>query len=141
MATQSGAFYDESLVCSTSAALTSSQFYIVAFSTATVTQGRMSVKICAGTSFGLAGAVGVLQDAPDKGRAGIVRMLGTGISKVVSTTSATIALGDPVTCNGSGQAMTADTTGQRVIGTCIVASTGGAALIEVLLNGPFSYSL
>lgn len=142
MATQSGFSWDESIACSTAASLATAQFSIVALSTASLSVGnRPSAILCTGTSFGINGAAGILQDTPSGGRAGTVRM--AGISKCLATTSAAVALGAPITCTTGGMAMVADTTGQLVIGHCIVASTGlvTGSLCEVRLSGPFPFVL
>jgi len=143
MAVQSSWIWDESYICSTGTTLANSQFGIVALSTALTTgaSGLPTIVICAGVSNGVNGAIGVLQDTPAVGRAGLVRHL--GISKVLATTSAAVTFGSLLTCTTGGAAMVADTTGQLVIGRCVSASTTlvSGALAEVLMTGPWVMSL
>jgi hypothetical protein len=142
MTAQSGQYYEESFICSSSATLAGSQYCIVSLSTATQSGGRASIALCSGSSIGVNGPVGILQDAPAVGRAGAVRMLGLGTSKVVATSTGATTLGGPATCNASGQAVNAGTTGEIVIGKFIVATTGVSGNIaEVLLNGPFIFAV
>lgn len=140
MAIQSAPIWDESFICTTSNSLASSQFFFVN-STGTLTSGLPTINLCTGTSFGAAAAVGVLQDTPAAGRAGVVRVI--GVSKVVATTSASVTYGSPITCSTGGFAMVADTTGQTVYGRCVAASTTLVlgALCEVMLTGPYVYVL
>lgn len=148
MSVQSGAFFEETFVCSTSASLSAAQYCAVALTTAAGTGGLSGVPgslpvmiLCTGASQGSAGAFGILQDNPGVGRTGAVRYLGT--SKMVATTSAAILVGSQIAVNATGQAMVADTTGQRVLGICISPSTTllAGALIEVLMPAPHSLGL
>lgn len=141
MAAASGFFYDESFVCSTSASLASSQFTLVSLSTGSTINGRAPIVLCASATQGVSGLFGVLQDTPNVGRAGDVRIL--GVSKVVCTTSAGVPQGSLITSNALGQAIVADTSGQLVIGKALSGSTSLAvgALIDVLITGPYPLGL
>jgi hypothetical protein len=138
---QSGQFYEETFICASSASLASNQYYIVAATTTTTSGGRPGVVLCASSTNGTAGAMGVNQGTPAVSQATPVRMFGMGTSKIVATSTGSVALGAPVCCSTLGTAMTADTTGQTVIGKALSASTGASGVqIEVLLNGPFMFT-
>jgi len=122
MAVQSAHVYDKSF--SAAQDLSSSQFYILSSSADDV------VAICVASSAGtVARAVGVLQNNPTSGHAANVRMLGQ--SKVVASSSGTIAVGAFVGCSTGGLAVSA-TTGFWIIGIARSASTGASGqLVEV----------
>ena len=144
MSVASGQFYEETFVCTTSVGFAGLQWTLVAFTTSPVpTNGRTAIVPCTSTTNGVNACQGIIQDTPAVGTAGTVRMLGLGTSKVQATTSAAVTVGSPITCTTGGNAMVADTTGQRVIGHCILGSTGlvAGSTIEVLLNGPYPFGL
>ena len=75
--------------------------------------------------------VGVLQNKPAVGAAGLVRFIGT--SKVVA--GGTINPGDLVTADSNGAVVTTTTTKDRVLGTAILSAAASAGdIIEVLLH-------
>ena len=75
--------------------------------------------------------VGVLQNKPAVGAAGVVRFIGT--TKVIA--GGTINPGDLVTSNGSGQAVSTTTTKDRILGTAILSAAAASGdVIEVLLH-------
>jgi hypothetical protein len=141
MAVQGGFFWDETFIASASSALgpyptTAGQWRAVCLSTGLTPAsvgGVPQLQICASATEGVNGAVGILQNDPKVSQAAIVRLLGT--SKMEATTSAAVTYGALVTVNAIGQAMVADTSGQRLIGQCISASTGlvSGSLIEVMM--------
>lgn len=141
MTVQGGFWWDETFVCTTSGALgpyptTGGQFRAVSLSTGILPPtvgGVPPVLLTASATEGVNGAIGVLQNDPKVGQAAIVRLLGS--TKMEATTSAAVTYGALVTVNAIGQACVADTTGQRIIGQCIVASTGlvAGSLVEVLM--------
>ena len=141
MAAASGFFYDESFVAATSASLVANQFCIVALSTVTTINGRAPIILCPNSSSGVNGGFGILQDTPNVGRAGDVRIL--GISKLVATTSAAITQGALITSTTAGQGCVADTTGQVVFGRALSGSTalGVGSLIDLLITGPTVFAL
>lgn len=132
MATESTFVFDKSFTAAES--LATSQFYIVSSSAAGV------AAICtasSGITTVVARAYGVVQNNPTSGNAATVRVLGT--SKVVASSSGTIAVGAFVGSSTWGTAVTA-TTGFYCIGRSMTASTGASGqLIEVDLLGPFMY--
>lgn len=147
MTVQSGFFWDESFICASSASLQSQQFTAVSLSTSLIPSGAGSsaslplVILTASASQGVNGAVGVLQNDPKVLQAAIVRLLGS--TKMVATTSAAVTYGALITSTTAGQAMVADTTGQLIIGRCIVPSTGlvAGSLCEVLIQPMHSLGL
>lgn len=142
MSAASGWFYDESFVAATSASLTASQFCIVALSTVTTVNGRAPIILCPNSSAGVNGGFGILQDTPNVGRAGDVRIL--GITKLVATTSAAVPQGSLITCTTAGQGCVADTTGQAVFGRALTGSNSvqaAGSLIDLLITGPYSFAL
>ena len=130
MAVQSAHVYDKSFTAAQD--LSTSQFYILSSSADDV------AAICVASSAGtVARAVGVLQNNPTSGNAANVRILGQ--SKVVASSSGTIAVGAFVGCSTGGLAITA-TTGFWSIGTAMSATTGASGqLVEVLLHR-FTYA-
>jgi len=137
MSVQSGFFWDESFITATSASLATNQFCIVALGGTVSPSNSPSVSLCLSSTGGTAAGFGILQNDPTAGKAATVRIL--GISKCVASTSASVAFGDQITSTTGGQACTADSTGQRVLGTAITASTGVlGTYIEVLMTGPYS---
>jgi hypothetical protein len=75
--------------------------------------------------------VGVLQNKPAVGAAGLVSFIGT--TKVIA--GGTINPGDLVTSNGSGQAVSTTTTKDRILGTAILSAAAASGdVIEVLLH-------
>lgn len=132
MAAESPFVYDESYIASSD--LSSKQFYIVSSSAANYAD------MCTASSGGISvttRAVGVLQNAPTSGHVAQVRHLGK--TKMVASSSGTIAVGAFVACTTWGTAMTG-TTGCWMLGQAYSASTGvSGQLIEVMLLGPFSY--
>ena len=75
--------------------------------------------------------VGVLQNKPAVGAAGIVRFIGT--TKVIA--GGTINPGDLVTANSDGKVVATTTTKDRVLGTAILkAACSSGDIIEVLLH-------
>lgn len=73
--------------------------------------------------------VGVLQNKPDAGEAALYRFLGT--SKVVSAGS--VAIGDWVTSDSAGKAVTTTTDGNITIGRALEAGTTDGDIFEVQL--------
>lgn len=130
MAVQSAHVYDKSFTAAQD--LSSSQFFILSSSADDV------AAICVASSAGtVARAVGVLQNNPTSGNAANARLLGQ--SKVVASSSGTIAISAFVGCSTGGLAITA-TTGMWIIGVARSASTGGAGqLIEAELR-PMLYA-
>lgn len=141
MTVQGGMFWDESCICTTSAALgpyptTAGQFCAVSLSTGLTPPtvgGVPPVILTASATEGVNGCFGVLQNDPKAGQAAVVRLM--GITKMVATTSAAVTYGALITSTTAGQACVADTTGQRVIGVCITPSTGlvAGSLCEVVM--------
>lgn len=143
MTVQSGFFWDETFICSTSAALgphvagaADGLFQAVSLSTGILPAsvgGVPPVILTASASQGVNGVIGVLQNDPKVGQAAIVRLLGS--TKMMATTSAAVTYGALIASSTAGFAMVADTSGQRVIGVCIAASTGLVlgSLVEVLM--------
>jgi hypothetical protein len=132
MATESTFVWDKSFTAAES--LASAQFYIVSSSAAN------NVAICiasSGITTVVTRAYGVVQNNPTSGNAATVRVLGT--SKVVASSSGTIAVGAFVGSSTWGTALTA-TTGYWCIGRAMTASSGVTGqIIEVDLTGPFMY--
>jgi len=130
MAVQSAHVYDKSFVAAQD--LSSSQFYILSSSADDV------VAICVASSAGGSGrAWGVLQNNPTSGNAANVRRL--GMSKVVASSSGTIAVGAFVGCSTGGLAVSA-TTGFWVIGIAASATTGGSGQIVEVVMSPQLYA-
>lgn len=148
MSVSGGWFAEESFVCSSSASLVAAQYCAVSLTTALGTGGQSTgvgtlpiVILTASATQGINGAIGILQNDPKVTQAAIVRFLGS--SKMVATTSAAIVTGNQITSTTAGQAMVADTSGQRVLGIALSGSTTllAGALIEVLLPAPHSLGL
>jgi len=133
MSNQSGFFWEESFLCSTGASLASNQYYIV-MSTGLSTLNQNLVSLCVSATAGVGRAIGVLQNSPSNSPQQTAAVRIEGITKVVATTTGSVAYGDPLTCSTAGTAMTAGTTGQYVFAQSLMASTGGAnTLIEARL--------
>ena len=73
--------------------------------------------------------LGVLQDKPESGQAGTYRH--TGTSKVVA--SGAIAIGDRVTTDSAGKAVTTTTNGNLVVGQALEAAANDGDIIEIKL--------
>ena len=129
MATEGGWFRDEACTASTAGG-TLAQYLIVR------STGQNTAALCVGSSGGASGPRGVLQDDPTSGQGCTVRRL--GFSKI--TASASITIGDKITCSTGGKALTATATGELVIGYANTAATAADQVIEVDLVGPFFYT-
>ena len=129
MAVESTFVYDKSFVAAQD--LSAAQYYIVSSSAEDV------VAICVASSGGGTGrAIGVVQNNPTSGNAANVRILGQ--SKVVASSSGTIAVGAYVGCSTGGLAVSA-TTGFLAIGTAMSATTGASGQIVEVLMRSFVY--
>lgn len=117
--------------------LSSKQFYIV--QSTGVSGANKLAAICTGsTGTGSKAAVGVLQNASSSTHAVTVRLMGR--SKVIASSSGTIAYGDYVTSTTWGTALVCNTSGDRVLGIARSASTGASGqTIECDLLGGFNY--
>ncbi len=73
--------------------------------------------------------LGVLQDKPESGQAGTYRYQGT--TKVVA--SGAIAIGERVTSDAAGKAVTTTTNGDVVVGTALEAAANDGDIIEIQL--------
>jgi hypothetical protein len=121
MAVSGGFVWDESGECA--ADLSSYQYYIVK------STGNDTWNLCTGSSIGYAGPKGVLQNDPSSVMAAQVRLLG----RTKCSAGGAVAAGDLVTVTTGGQALTAATTGQKIIGWANTASTAANQVIEVFL--------
>lgn len=124
MATESTFVWDASFQAA--ADLSSNQFCIVK------STGAGLASLCTGSSMGVAGPLGVLQNAPTSNHAASVRLLG----RTKLSASAAIAIGDWVTSSTGGQGVTATSTGEKVIGVAVTASTAAGQLIDIFMFGP-----
>lgn len=131
MSVSGSEFVDITAVASTG--LTSNQFYIVRCTgvDSTYSAGNLTALLCIGSSGGINGPKGVLQNDPDTGQAAIVRVLGS--TKVVCGEA--VAVGDLVTSSTAGTAIIADTTGAFFFGRAESASTASGQIISVRLTG------
>ena len=100
--------------------LTAKQFYIVQMDSS----GDMEIGEGATDLL-----LGVLQNKPDDGEAGIYRHVGT--SKVVA--SGAIAIGARVTTDSAGKAVTTTTNGDLVVGVALEAAANDGDIIEIQL--------
>lgn len=100
--------------------LTTKQFYIVQMDSS----GDMEIGEGATDLL-----LGVLQNKPDDGEAGIYRHVGT--SKVVA--SGAIAIGARVTTDSAGKAVTTTTNGDLVVGVALEAAANDGDIIEIQL--------
>lgn len=118
--------------------LSSNQFYIVK---STGSNGANKVASICTSSTGTANkcAIGVLQNASSSAHAVTVRLMGR--TKVIASSSASIAYGDYVTSTTWGVAVACNTSGDRVLGIARSASTAGVSgkVIECDLLGGFNY--
>lgn len=117
--------------------LSSSQFYIVK---STGANGANKVASICTSSTGTANkcAIGVLQNASSSAHAVTVRLMGR--TKVIASSSGTIAYGDYVTSTSMGKALACNTSGDRVLGIARSASSGVSGQdIECDLLGGFNY--
>ena len=117
--------------------LSSKQFYIV--KSTGVNGANKVASICtSSTGTGNKCAIGVLQNASSSAHAVTVRLMGR--TKVIATSSGTIAYGDYVTSTTWGTAIACNTSGDRVLGVARTASTGATGqVIECDLLGGFNY--
>lgn len=133
----SGSDYTD-ITCVASTGLTSNQFYIIRSTGAdsTYSAGNMTALLCIGSSGGINGPAGILQNDPDTGQAAIVRVLGS--SKVV--VGEAVGVGDLLTSSTAGTAIKADTTGAFFFARAESASTASGQIIScrvVGLSGPY----
>lgn len=131
MALSGSDYTDITAIASTG--LTGNQFYIVRSTgvDSTYSGGNLTCLLCIGSSGGINGPKGVLQNDPDTGQAAIVRVV--GLSKVVCGEA--VAVGDLVTSSTAGTAIIADTTGAFHFGRAESASTAAGQIISVRLFG------
>ena len=78
--------------------------------------------------------LGVLQNKPKSGEAALIRVAGT--SKVVA--GGTVAYGDYVTTNGSGQAVTTTTDKQAIIGLALESAVVNDIFEIMIVHGYLS---
>lgn len=80
--------------------------------------------------------VGVLQNKPKAGATGLYRMSGT--TKVKA--GGTVTVGDRVTTNGSGQAITTTTAGNSLLGIALESAVSGDVFEVQLTIGAFYHA-
>lgn len=136
MSVSGSQYVDITAVASTG--LTSNQYYIVRTTgvDSTYSAGNLTCLLCIGSSGGINGPKGVLQNDPDTGQAAIIRV--QGVTKVV--TGEAVAVGNFITSSTAGTAIIADTTGAFFIGVAESASTAAGQIISarlIGLSGPF----
>lgn len=124
-------FTDITAVASTG--LTSKQFYIVRSTgvDSTYSGGNLTALLCIGSSGGINGPKGVLQNDPDTGQAAIVRVL--GLTKLVCGEA--VGVGDLITSSTAGTGIIADTTGAFFFGRAESATTASGQIFSCRLTG------
>lgn len=131
MSVSGSQYVDITAVASTG--LTSNQYYIVRTTgvDSTYSAGNLTCLLCIGSSGGINGPKGVLQNDPDTGQAAIVRV--RGLTKVM--TGGAIAVGDWISCSTAGTAVSGATTGKWCFGQAETASTASGQIIYARLFG------
>lgn len=123
MATKSGHGWDHSFKAEND--LSAKQYYFVEYS------GVDQVDVCDAAADR---AVGILQNKPVANAAAKVRMVGSGISMVVSDGSGTaISAGDHLGPNSSGKAVKKATADYSVAGIAMDASSTDGAVIRIMM--------
>lgn len=124
------------ITCIAYADLSSSQYYIVKTTGVDTTYSAESptAALCIGSSGGINGPKGILQNDPSSYEMAQVRVVGS--SKLV--TAEAISVGDLVTSSTAGTGLIADTTGAFFFGRAETASTAAGDIISVRLFGGLS---
>jgi hypothetical protein len=128
MASETGGLvWDETFICHTSSGINK---YCVVTSTGAGDGGYLYIGMCLSATAGANGPIGILQDDLDASEPGRVRIM--GISK--AATVAVVAANAVVTCSTDATAVSAATSGQKIIGRALTASaTTSGEIIEVML--------
>ena len=149
MATDSTFVWDESFVSNmdmSSATTFAGSAYIATYgcafmivqSTGLSGNAKYASMCLSSTGTGTAMPIGVVQNTPTSGHAATVRLMGR--SKLLASSSGTIAYGDFVSSTTWGAGISITTSGGRVLGIARSASTGAAGqLVEVDLTGGWPY--
>jgi hypothetical protein len=113
--------------------LSSKQYYAVRTTGAdtSYSAGNPTISLCIGSSGGINGAKGILQNDPSSYESASVRVVGA--SKLVCGEA--VAVGDLITSSTAGTGIIADTTGAFFFGRAETATTAAGDVFTVRLFG------